>query len=368
MRTVCCGSINSWLYSQSKNSPNRYNKDKGYSVTFSTVVLKSNTAHVFHIGDSRVYRVSKAGIEQLTEDHRQHVSDTESYLANALGIRQFVELDYRAFNIDEDDVLVLSTDGVHESLPGKAIVDIIEQHANDLDSAANALIAAALEAGSTDNLTVQIVRVEQLPEKNIHEIQEQIDSLPLPPILAPRQTFDGFEIIREIYISNRSHLLLARDQVSNQRIVIKTPSQEMREDKDYLENFLMEEWVGRRVNNMHVMKMPELARKRNYLYQVMEYIEGQTLEQWMLDNPKPSLEMVRNIVEQIAKGLLSFHRQEMLHQDIRPKNIMIDEHGTVKIIDFGATRVAGIEETGKSGGVQMIMGTVQYTAPEYFDR
>ncbi|SCN46587.1 Serine/threonine protein kinase [methanotrophic endosymbiont of Bathymodiolus azoricus (Menez Gwen)] len=52
----------------------------------------------------------------------------------------------------------------------------------------------------------------------------------------------------------------------------------------------------------------------------------------MIDNPKPNLETVRNIVEQIAKGLRAFHRLEMLHQDLRPENIMIDSTGTVKII------------------------------------
>ena len=70
----------------------------------------------------------------------------------------------------------------------------------------------------------------------------------------------------------------------------------------------------------------------------IEFIDGQTLTQWMIDNPKPDLEMVRDIVEQIAKGLQAFHRMEMLHQDLRPDNIMIDRTGTAKIIDFGSTR------------------------------
>ena len=79
------------------------------------------------------------------------------------------------------------------------------------------------------------------------------------------------------------------------------------------------------------------SRKRNFLYVVTEFIDGQTLAQWMIDNPKPDLETVRGIVEQIAKGLRAFHRKEMLHQDLRPDNVMIDKTGTVKIIDFGST-------------------------------
>jgi serine/threonine protein kinase len=86
----------------------------------------------------------------------------------------------------------------------------------------------------------------------------------------------------------------------------------------------------------------------------------------MIDNPRPSLEIVRGLVEQIAKGLQAFHRLEMLHQDLRPENIMIDATGTVKIIDFGATRIAGIADDDPVGAYNDILGTAQYTAPEYF--
>ena len=86
----------------------------------------------------------------------------------------------------------------------------------------------------------------------------------------------------------------------------------------------------------------------------------------MIDNPKSDVETVRSIIEQIAKALRAFHRQEMLHQDIRPNNIMIDKTGTVKIIDFGSTQVAGILETASPLERHDILGTAQYTAPEYF--
>ena len=99
---------------------------------------------------------------------------------------------------------------------------------------------------------------------------------------------------------------------------------------------------------------------------VTEYVEGKTLAQWMNDNPRPDLETVRGIVEQIARGLQAFHRLEMLHQDLRPQNIMIDTMGTVKIIDFGSARVAGVIEASPMGGGNDILGTAQYTAPEYF--
>jgi serine/threonine protein kinase len=108
------------------------------------------------------------------------------------------------------------------------------------------------------------------------------------------------------------------------------------------------------------------TRQRNYLYLATEFVDGKTLTQWMIDNPKPDLEAVRGIVEQIAKGLRAFHRLEMLHQDLRPDNIMIDTTGTVRIIDFGSTKVAGLTEIATPIPRSELLGTAQYTAPEYF--
>jgi serine/threonine protein kinase len=149
-------------------------------------------------------------------------------------------------------------------------------------------------------------------------------------------------------------------------VEIKTPSVDLRGNPAYVERFLMEDWIARRINSPHVVRACEQTRKRNYLYTVTEHIEGQTLTQWMIDNPKPALESVRSIVEQIAKGLLAFHRLEMLHQDLRPQNIMIDRTGTVKIVDFGSTRVAGLVESATALEPDSVLGTAQYTAPEYF--
>jgi len=162
--------------------------------------------------------------------------------------------------------------------------------------------------------------------------------------------------------------VVAVDTETDALVAIKIPSIDLRDDPAYLKRFMMEEWVARRVDSPHVLKPCLHARKRNFLYVVTEYIDGQTLTQWMIDNPKPDLETVRGIVEQIARGLRAFHRKEMLHQDVRPDNIMIDRTGTAKIIDFGSTKITGLAETAPSAGPDEILGTVQYTAPEYFLR
>ena len=357
---------NSWLYSQTRNGPYRYNMNKGYVCTFSALVFKSTTAHIIHAGDTRVYRVSDKHLEQLTEDHRMWVSREKSYLSRALGMRDWLEVDYQSVDIEVGDTFILATDGVYEFADEQFIAETIKQHEDDLDTAAKLIIEHALENDSDDNLSIQIARVDQLPTHAMGELQQQASELPFPPELHPRMEFDGYEIVREVQRSYRSHVFLAQDKDTHKQVIVKLPSTDLRDDSAYIERFLMEEWIARRINNVHVVKAGDQTRKRNYLYTVSEFIDGQTLSQWMIDNPNPDLETVRKIVEQIAKGLYALHRQEMLHQDLRPNNIMIDKAGTIKLIDFGSVSVAGVVEMTGLTEQQHILGTAQYSAPEYF--
>jgi len=357
---------NSWLYMQTRNSPYRYSPDKGYVSTFSTLIIKSNTAHIFHVGDSRVYRLINNHLEQLTEDHRLWVSQDKSYLRRALGMKDHLELDYLSMAVEVGDTFILATDGVYEYAVDQFTIDTIKCHSGDLDKAASLIIDEALKQGSDDNLSIQIIRVDQLPYQNIDEVYQQLTTIPFSPELKPRMLFDGYEIIRDLHISHRSHIYLAVDSETKEQVVLKIPSVDLRDNPEYLERFLMEEWVAKRINNAHVLKPCIQTQKRNYLYIVTEFIQGQTLKQWMIDHPEPDIETVRGIVEQIAAGLRAFHRQEMLHQDLRPDNIMIDQAGTVKIIDFGSVRIAGLMEVTSSIEQQHILGTALYTAPEYF--
>jgi serine/threonine protein phosphatase PrpC len=357
---------NSWLHAQTQRSQHRYDLDKGYVCTLSVMVVKSATAHIFHIGDCRVYRISGRSLEQLTNDHRMTVSPEETYLGRALGMNAEVEIDYRAIPLDCGDTFMLVTDGVYEHISPGFVAGAIERHATDLDRAARMIVAEALNNGSKDNLTLQIVRIDELPDIDAGEAVDQVANLALPPLLDARMVFDGYTILRQIHVSSRSHIYLASDIDSGAVVALKVPSIDLREDANYLKRFMMEEWVARRIDSPHVLKSPRPTRKRGYLYVVMEYVEGQTLAQWMRDHPKPALEAVRVIVEQIAVGLRAFHRLEMLHQDLRPENILIDKTGTIKIIDFGSAKVAGVLEAKPHTDAEDILGTLQYTAPEYF--
>ena len=354
---------NAWLYAQTRQSPYRYNMEKGYICAFASMVLKSNTATLFHAGDCRIYRIRGGVCEQLTEDHRFGNTDG-GYLTRAIGLHQALDLDVSTVQLMQGDRFILATDGVSDTLSAESLVTLSGSPAQGVNGAAELLVNYAAQQGSSDNLTAVVIEVNALPEKSLTELQHEGLPLPAPHMLVPGKEFDGFEILRTLSTSSRSKLVLALDKASDQKMALKVLSTEASEDSGALDNLLMEEWVAGRVHSPHLASAPRINRVRHYSYSLSEYIDGVTLTQWMLDHPQPTLDEVREIVTQIARGLQVLHRNEMVHQDLRPHNIMIDKHGTVKIIDFGATKVAGVSEY--SAYNEGILGTAQYTAPECY--
>ncbi|WER48998.1 protein kinase [Cupriavidus sp. WKF15] len=357
--------INSWLHAQTRRSDARFDSDRGYVCTFSALIFKAREAHLVHVGDTRVYRLHRHTLEQLTNDHRICVSASEAYLGRALGTGPSVEIDYRAWDLEAGEVYLLATDGAYEHLDAADVHRALAASAGDLQRAAQALAAVAIERGSQDNVTVQIARVDALPELDAASARMQAERLALPPPLAPRMKFEGYTIVRQLHASARSHVHLAVDDDSGQFVALKIPAVDRYEDAAHLDGFLLEEWVARRVDNQHVVRPHIADRQRKHLYVAMEYVDGQTLGQWMIDHPSPDLDAVRAIVAQLAVGLQAFHRREMLHQDLRPENAMIDRSGTVRIMDFGTVHVAGLAEGTRNPRPDKPVGTLQYAAPEY---
>ena len=353
---------NSWLSAQSRGVENR---DYAHVTTFSALVLKGCRAHLFHVGDSRIWRLSGRSLEPLTHDHRVTQLSGHTALGRALGLMPSVEIDHHSVDVEVGDVFVLTTDGVHDHLPARAIAADIAVSA-DLSIAANQIVAAAYAAGSDDNMTIQIVRIDGLPLGDQEPIFGSSGSL--TPALPPTAhgIFDGYHIHRQIHASSRSHIFLASEGEEGVRVALKFPSADKREDDNYLRRFAMEEWIARRITSPHVVRSREALQPRRSLYLVSEYVEGETLAQWMADHPRADLQSMRDIVGQIAAGLRALHRKEVIHQDLRPENIMIDRNGTVKIIDLGSAWVAGVIEAAPELDDGDILGTVQYTAPELF--
>ena len=358
------GAINRWLYGQGA----RYDHSgQGMLTTMSTLVLKSTTAHIFHVGDSRIYRLRNNDFERLTRDHKTWAGAERSFLARAMGADLNIEIDYRKVSLQKQDLYFLATDGVFDFVHAKDIVRLLQGNRDNPDKAAREIMSLALTNGSNDNATCQVCIIEQLPDEQDESFYQKLIELPFPPPLSSGHVIDDLLIIRELHASKRSQVYLVQNKKNNEQVVMKTPSVNFDDNADYIEAFLNEEWIGKRINSPHVLKIVDPLHQRRFLYYLTEYVDGQSLRQWMNDHPQPDLQEVRNIIQQIIRGVRCFQRLEMVHQDLKPENILIDRNGTVKIIDFGSTKIAGIEETHQPFEQNFPIATIDYAAPELFE-
>lgn len=354
--------INAWLYSQAQR------RGVGMASTLAVAILKSASVHLFHVGDSRIWLLRHGELRQLTQDHRLIVDRQKSFLARAMGGEHEVHVDYDRVMLEEGDRLILTTDGIHDWVDAGQLASMAGD--NEPEEAAQRIIEAAQQAGSDDNLTCQIIEIVALPDMSGEEFFRRLTELPFPLPLSAGMDFDGYRIIRELHASPTVQVYLAEDTQAPEGenpVVLKTPSIQFEDDPAYIDRFVHEEWVGQRLDHPNVFKVLKPRRKRRFLYYVAEYLDGQSLAQWMLDHPRPELSEVRRIAHQIIAGLRAFHRREMVHQDIKPENIMIDRHQHVKIIDFGSVFVAGLEEIHTPLARPGVEGTANYIAPELFD-
>ncbi len=355
------GALNRWLCAQGRQE---HDSRKGMVTTFSALIIKSTTAHLLHVGDTRIYRFRGKDLECLTRDHRVVISKEKQYLSRAMGIDVDLQIDYKSMPIEEGDLFLLVTDGVHEYLSAGAIKTRLK-NMEDPEKTVREIIEEAAKNGSHDNLTCQIILIEKLPLHNKEDLYQRLTELPFPPPLSEGMVLDGYRIVRELHASKQTQIYLAVDTETKEEVVLKTPSVNYEDDPGYIERFMHEEWAGRRLNSPHILKIKALTRRRSCLYFVTEYVKGETLRQWMCDHPHPTLIGVRKIINQVVTGLMAFHQKEVIHRDLKPENILIDKHGTVKIIDFGSSKIAGIEEINVPWERGQMLGTLNYTAPEY---
>ena len=355
---------NSWLYAQTQQSQGRFDKDRGYVCTLSALILKQQQAHVFHVGDSRIYRIRDHEIELLTHDHRVWLSSKEHYLSRALGADYRIEIDYRNIELKEKDIFLLMTDGVYEFVTDQQLLDLTLIDA-DLNQLAKRLVEKALEQGSDDNLSLQVIRVEQLPELNQFHIQQDYV---FPQQLSKGEVFEGYVIDKILHQNHRSCLYLAHD-TQQQPLVIKTLGVDLQQDKYAVEQFQLEDWVSKRLKHDNLMQCYPHNTEKKYLFQCYEYLQGETLAQWLHRQEKPlNLDEILPILQQTALALNAMHRLEMLHQDIRPKNIIVlntESAMKIKLIDYGSTAVRGLVEINPKNANRPL-GTLAFMAPEYF--
>ncbi len=352
-------SLNSSLWGRSQNAI----YGEGYLTTFSALILKGDSAFVFHVGDTRVYRLRDNNLEQLTRDHTQRIDRHTQHLSRAMGADPYLEVDMHSLELQPGDIFVLSCDGIHEAIPPTEFKQLLLDKRGDLEGLVNEALRLALAHNSQDNLSIQVVRVEQLGTASQSDALQVLSRLPFPPVLSPGQTLDGLTIKRIMHESTRSQVYLVEDD-QGKLLVMKTPSELFADDKAFIERFVMESWIGARIQSPSVVRVLPAPEARSCLYYLTEFIPGPTLTQLLRERGKLSILDAVELTEGLIRGLRAFHRKDTLHQDLKPDNIVLSSKGPM-IVDFGSCWVAGIAEAGTPIERDKVLGTLDYSAPEY---
>jgi serine/threonine protein phosphatase PrpC len=354
-------SLNSWIYSQGHRDP----KLAGMGCTFTALVLRGRVAHVLHVGDTRAYRLRGDRLSCLTIDHvreRAGGAGRSNTLVRALGVETEVPLDYASQPLARHDRFLLCSDGVHAFLPAEAIADILRQGSASEDSA-RALVAAALEAGSTDNCTALVLDVLELPTVESADIGAAVTQLPLIPVPIDGETVDGFLLKVLMSDGHYTRLFGAIDEIEGGEVALKFPKPQVAAVDTYRAAFVREAWVGARVNSPWVGRTIELPPGRQTcLYTVMPLYQGELLETRLSRPPALGLEEGRNIAIKLARAVAALHHAGIIHRDIKPDNVILEKEGSLKLIDLGVVRVPGLEDFPPKD----IPGTAAYMAPEMF--
>jgi len=353
-------SLNSWINSIGRQDPNL----TGLGCTLTALVLRGRAVHLLHVGDTRAYRLSGDRLTCLTTDHVHETGSGRSHtLLRALGVETEVRLDYATQPVALHDRFLLCSDGVHGFLNEPSIAEILRDRSAPQDTA-NALVAAALEAESTDNCTALVLDVVALPSAGSADVSTAIQQLPVIPVPIAGESIDGF-VLRALLSDGRyTRLFGAEDEVEGGDVVIKFPKPQLASIEAYRAAFVREAWVGARINNPSVGRVIELPPGRQTcLYTVMPFYQGELLETRLAHAPMLGLEEGRNITIRLARAVAALHRAGIIHRDIKPDNVILETGGSLKLIDLGVVRVPGLEEF----PAENIPGTAAYMAPEMAD-
>ncbi len=352
--------INGWIHSQGARDPEL----SGMGCTFTATVLRGRTAHVLHVGDSRAYRLSRDRLTLLTSDHvRPGGAGRSNILTRALGVETEVRLDYTSQPVSQHDRFLLCSDGVHGVLAAETIADTLRERVSSEDTA-RALVAAALDAGSTDNCTVLVLDVVGLPTAESVEIGASVAELPLIPVSQGGETIDGFVLKVLLSDGRYTRLFGAEDEVEGGEVALKFPKPRLASVAAFRTAFGREAWVGTRINSPwlgHVIELP--PGRQSSLYTVMPLYQGELLEIRLARRPALGLEGGRNIAILLARAAAALHRVGIVHRDIKPDNVILEGEGSLKLIDFGVVRILGMEDA----AAEDIPGTPAYMAPEMFE-
>lgn len=350
--------INSWLLAQSASK----REDQRLVSTLSVLVLRGDRYVIGHVGDSRAYLLRDRKLQSMTTDHVWDRPGMQHVLRRAMGLDQHLAVDYCDGALNDGDIFLLASDGVWEALGDKLLHELLYFH-QEPQRAADVLVNEAVKRGGKDNATAVVMKITKAGEANRHSLAMMAQDLIVPERLKPGQRLDDFEILKLVHESKGSLLYQVRHVATQQVLVLKTLPPALQDDLPSRENLLAEEWLAKRlISHYFPQVLPLSSETRHFLYYVMTFHEGATLQQHLDHGRHFSVAEAVQIGIRLGKAMGVMHRMEIIHRDIKPDNVHLDMDGKLRLLDLGvALNPATMQLQGNPG-------TPSFIAPELLAR
>lgn len=172
---------------------------------------------------------------------------------------------------------------------------------------------------------------------------------------------DRYELLEQIGEGGMAVVYKARDNKLNRFVAVKVLKDEYSDNDEIVGKFKKEATAIAKLSDNNIVNVLDVGTQGNINYIVMELINGKTLKEVISEFGKIKYETALNIAIQVAKALDCAHKNNIIHRDIKPQNIMVTEGGVVKVTDFG---IAKSSDSGTLTNTSTILGSAHYFSPE----
>jgi serine/threonine protein kinase len=178
--------------------------------------------------------------------------------------------------------------------------------------------------------------------------------------LGPGSTFAGYRVESLLGRGGMGVLYRATDLSLDRPVALKLIAPELAEDERFRSRFLKEPRLAAALDHPHVVPIYEAGEHEGQLFLAMRYVEGSDLKSVLEREEKLAPERALAVLAQVADALDAAHRRGLLHRDVKPANVLLDEDGHAYLTDFGVSKQLG----GVSTDTGRVVGTLDYLAPE----
>ena len=336
------GAQNTWLA-----GVNRRRHPAMGLTTLTAMVLRGHSYTLAHVGDTRACLMRGGQLTQLTHDHVADHPDLSHQLLRCIGVEDRVVVDYSQGDLLVGDLFLLMSDGVHNVLNEARLKALIGEQpgTDDAQALCEAMVAAALQRGSNDNVTALAVRVRGLDSATLQDQNRLAAQLPIPPRLKLGEQIDGLAITAVVADNGISLVYQARDPATQKLYALKTLHPLRAHDAEERAMLAHEAWLARRMATSraaeHLVALhdapPTLpaGQGASAFYLLYDWHSGESLQHMLDRQYRPGVAQTIAMATQAARALGHLHRQGVIHRDVKPANLHQGEDGVLRLLDLG---------------------------------